>query len=339
MPGTSALQPSPVTTAEKVAFLSRPESYPDAPSHVDVIQTHMSWVFLTEHHAYKFKKARRFDHLDFSALRTRRLNCLREIALNRRLAPGVYLGILALREHLTGLHLDGRGSAVEWLVHMRRLPRADMLDEALRLGTVRKQDVRRFTAVLTHFYRDAPHAKLAAGQYVRCLARLFDNLEGDLAHPRYALPMQQVRALADTLRRRLHELSPLLESRRQAGYIVEAHGDLRPEHICLGTHPVFIDCLEFDRSLRYLDSADELAFLTLECERLGASWIGEIVFDTYRNISGDHPPRGLVNFYKALRALVRARLAIRHTVDPTVQDPGKWHARALTYLELAMHYA
>jgi aminoglycoside phosphotransferase family enzyme len=120
-----------------------------------------------------------------------------------------------------------------------------------------------------------------------------------------------------------------------AGCLVEGHGDLRPEHICVGREPAIIDCLEFDRDLRVLDPADELAFLGLECERLDAPWVGQWFLDAYIEVTGDVPPPPLLDFYRSYRALRRARIAANHLDDPHVRDPERFAARARQYLERA----
>src|SRR5690606_21991313 len=119
----------------------------------------------------------------------------------------------------------------------------------------------------------------------------------------------------------------------------EAHGDLRPEHICLTPEPVFIDCLEFKREFRLLDPVDELSFLALECEHAGAAFVGDIVFDTYRHATQDHPPEELICFYKSYRASLRAKLAIWHLKDSPIQQRSKWTYRAKEYLQLAKQYS
>ncbi len=103
--------------------------------------------------------------------------------------------------------------------------------------------------------------------------------------------------------------------------------------------PVFIDCLEFRRDYRILDTADELAFLAMECERLGGAWVGDILFRTYGEITGDHPPARLLHFYKGYRACLRAKISIWHLRDTAVTDPAKWSRLALEYLRLAEKYA
>ena len=123
--------------------------------------------------------------------------------------------------------------------------------------------------------------------------------------------------------------------RVRAGRVVEGHGDLRPEHVWLGEPPAIIDCLEFSAELRTLDTADELAFLALECERLGAPQLGRALLDAFAEFTGDVPAPALVDFYQAFRACVRANIAIRHLREARYRDDPKWPRRAREYLALA----
>jgi aminoglycoside phosphotransferase family enzyme len=122
---------------------------------------------------------------------------------------------------------------------------------------------------------------------------------------------------------------------RRAAHLVEGHGDLRPEHLYLLPDPVIVDRLEFTRDLRIVDPVGELAFLALECERLGAPAAGAMGLDVYARASGDRPPAPLVAFYRSHSACVRARLAIWHLDDPTAPVGSPWLDRAARYLELA----
>jgi aminoglycoside phosphotransferase family enzyme len=127
--------------------------------------------------------------------------------------------------------------------------------------------------------------------------------------------------------------------RAEADMIVDAHGDLRPEHICVLNNPAIIDCLEFNRELRILDPVDELSFLSLECERLGSPFIANMVLDIYSRTTHDFPPAVLIHFYKSHRACKRAKVAIRHLKDSLTQDQEtKWIQRAKDYLLLANKY-
>jgi aminoglycoside phosphotransferase family enzyme len=117
--------------------------------------------------------------------------------------------------------------------------------------------------------------------------------------------------------------------------VIEAHGDLRPEHICLEREPQIIDCLEFSADFRMLDAVDELSFLALECERLGAPELRQTIFTTYAEVTKDAPPDALLHFYQSYRACVRARIAIWHLDDPQVREPHRWSEQARGYLRLA----
>ena len=320
----------------KVAFLRRVEAYPETPNSVEVVETHMSWVFLTDRYAYKLKKPVRFDSLDFSTVELRRRDGEEEVRLNRRLAPEVYLGTLALAADERGaLSLGGEGEVVDWLVWMLRLPADRMLDARIFSGTLREAEVRPAALRLARFFAGAAPVELDAAEYRR---RLAEGVEADrraLSRAAFGLPGERVAALARAAQGCLERHAALFERRVAERRIVEGHGDLRPEHVCLTPEPVIIDCLEFSRELRLLDPADELAFLALECERLGAPAVGGWFLNAYTELTGDAPPPLLLRFHRTYRALRRAKIAVWHLEDPDVREPARWVARARRYLELA----
>lgn len=326
--------------AEKIAFLTRADAYPGLPAAVEVIHTHMACVFLVDHHAYKLKKPVRTDFLDFSTVEARRRDCEEEVRLNRRLAPDVYLGTVPLTTAAGGgLELGGSGPAVDWLVRMRRLPADAMLDRAIRAGTVTGQDVRRFASALSAFYRDCEPVEIGKARYRARFAREIAANRAALLDARYGLPAGEVKALFDAQTEFLSARGALLDARVQARRIVEGHGDLRPEHIALGEAPVFIDCLEFNRDWRLVDPVDELAYLAMECEVMGAAWVGDVALATWCELSGDRPPQALVAFYKGYRAGVRAKLAARHLDDhPDAAQRRRWTDRTCAYFGAARRH-
>jgi uncharacterized protein len=327
------------TIEEKIAFLSRTESYAEGATAVEIIETHMSYVFLTDRYVYKLKKPVRYPFLDFSTLEARRFNCTEEVRLNRRLARNVYVGVAALALGPDGLTLEGQGEVVEWLVKMHRLPRHLMLDRAIREGRVTEQDIVRFTRVLAAFYRDGERIALTPAIYRERLRQAISDNEQALCVPAYNLDTAAVRAVVATQLGFLDTHARAFDQRLEQKLIVEGHGDLRPEHVCLAAEPVFIDCLEFNRDLRIVDPADELGYLAMECEISEAAYIGKIVFETYGAITGDAPDDTLVRFYQAQRALLRAKLAAWHLEDGVTNSARvKWLARARAYLHLAESY-
>ncbi|MFZ2406615.1 MAG: hypothetical protein WAW41_15890 [Methylobacter sp.] len=324
---------------EKIAFLRQPDNYPDRPKRIEVVETHMSWVFLTENFAYKLKKPVRYNFLDFSTLEARQKDCEWEVSLNRRLAGQVYLGTVPLTlQGDGGLQLGGEGRVVDWLVQMRRLPAGRMLDTAIREGTVDAEDVQNISQVLADFYRFSHPLFISPAEYRRRFEEDIQSNLIELRDSRYALPKAQLDHLEAAQKRFLAEQGGLLEQRARDGRIIDAHGDLRPQHICLTAPPVIIDCLEFNLEFRILDPMDELAYLSMECERLGASHIGEEILAYYREAAGDACPMELVGFYKVFRACLRAKIAVWHIADHQVQDHQRWLSLARIYLDLAEGY-
>ncbi len=324
--------------ARKRAFLSDARSYPEGTSAVTAIETHMALVFLTDHHAYKLKKPVRYDYLDFRGLDVRRRMCLEELRLNRRLAPDVYLGVVALTATADDLlAIGGPGTPVDWLIRMRRLPGDRMLDAAITAGTVTAADLVAVADVLAAFYRTARVDGVGPADY---RARLEHRLTRDAAAlARDATLAGAAESAAAKLTAFLERRGSLVEERAQAHRIVEGHGDLRPEHVCLNDPPVVIDCLEFEPAFRLVDPADELAFLALECELGGAAGVGErLIADTCARL-GDEPPQALLDFYRGSRALLRAKLAWLHLGDVPASAHALWRQRTLRYLAAAAHYA
>jgi aminoglycoside phosphotransferase family enzyme len=327
--------PDQATLAEKVAFLSRPETYGAGTEAVVARETHMSWVFLVGSHVYKLKKPVRFSYLDFSTLDRREAMCRTELQLNRRLAPDVYLDVAPVTASPAGLAIGGGGTVVDWLVVMRRLAQDQTLEARIAAGAVSNADADRVAAVLAHFYR---HAARTAADPARLTTewqrRSAENLRV-LRDPRLGVPPGPVHVVERATRRFLDRCGPLLAERARHRRIVDAHGDLRPEHIWLDHRVAIIDGLEFNARLRQLDVLDELAFLHLECERLGARWIGERIRTRVTLAMHDTPPEALFLFYRCQRAMLRARLAIAHLLEPDPRTPEKWPRQMRAYLRLA----
>jgi len=319
----------------KVAFLSAPETYGDA-GPVGVRETHMAWVFLTGDRVYKLKKPVRYTFLDYSTLEARRRICADEVRLNRRLAPDVYLGTARMTVEASGaVALDGAGEVVDWLVVMRRLPEQAMLDQAIAAGTATPERIGAVADRLAAFYLGRDPVAVDPVEHLAHFARelgencrVFSLKALDSAADRGA-------RLSAELDRRLQREPQIVTDRVEAGAIVEGHGDLRPEHVCLGDPPVIIDCLEFSRALRLVDPFDELAFLGMECAALGAAWIGPMILERCGKILRNRASDRLVAFYTAYRATFRARQALAHLLEPHPRTPGKWIPLANRYLDRA----
>ena len=325
-----------VAIEDKVRFLASPAAYADAGGKVEVVETHMSFVFLTRARAYKIKKPVRYPFLDYSTLHAREADCRAELTLNRRLAPDVYLDVAPLRLAPNGsLALGGEGETVEWVVVMRRLPAERMLDRLLTAGALRADDVERIALALARFYQRAAHPAIAPAAYV---ARLVEEQAFNrrvLTARRFAIDHGRAPAILDRMDAALRSHADWLSARAAEGRLVDGHGDLRPEHVCLEDEVAIFDCLEFSAELRMVDPVDELAYLGVECALLGAAWLGPALFERVMKALGAEPPYRLFHLHASRRAVLRARLALAHLLDPAPRQPAKWEPLAARYLALA----
>jgi aminoglycoside phosphotransferase family enzyme len=317
--------------------LRDPQHYYNHPARVTVVETHFAWVFLAGRHAYKLKKPMRQASLDYRTIASRENACRNEVRLNRRLAPTVYIAVVPLVRRRNGELALGRGrTIVDWLIKMRRLSATRMLDRVIAQRAVSSGVLESLTDMLVTFFRNARREPMTAMAYrSRLRARTLQNAR-DLRAPDLGLGRAAIDPVINAQLAFIAGASDLLGAR--GAKLIEGHGDLRPEHVLLGPRPVVIDCLEFDPELRRLDPAEEMAFLALECGRLGASRIGDDLLQRYRVAMQDPVPDALVQFYRSQRAATRAKIAAWHLRDPRYRR-REWLARANSYLEDALFSA
>jgi aminoglycoside phosphotransferase family enzyme/predicted kinase len=321
--------------AAKVRFLGDRRAYAGLRTPVTAIETHMSWVFLAGRRAYKLKKPVRFSYLDFSTLALREAACRAELRLNRRLAPDVYLDVVPLTRGPEGLSLGGTGEVADWLVAMRRLDMAHALETRLQ-NHVTDAELNRLAARLAAFYRRARPVGLPADRHRAEWTKALAENRQILLDPRLGLPGGEVRAIDRALRRFLDAEAPRLARRARRRRILDAHGDLRPEHVWMGDPIRIIDCLEFSASLRANDPLDEIAFLDMECARLGAPAAGRRIAARVLAALNERGCEPLYRFYRCHRAMLRARLSIAHLLEASPRTPQKWPRQARAYLALAL---
>ena len=327
--------PQVTNLADKVAFLCDPASYGGNTAHVTARETHMSWVFLTDRHVYKLKKPVRYPFLDFSTLDRRRFYCDEELRLNRRLARQTYLSLVPIGRGVSGrLTLSGSGRVVEWLVKMKRLPQTRMLDAMISQGRVDEDDVCRIGELLADFYA-ACRPEFARG------ASYIEHFIKEQAINRSVLHLDELdvsgiaSTVLDSVDAALHKVRPELEDRIRRGRVLEGHGDLRPEHVCLVEPPQIIDCLEFDRSMRLVDPFDEVNYLGIECEMLAAPWVRPLLLHALETRLSDPPSPAVLAFYGAFRALLRAQLCLAHLLEKPLRHAEKWRPLAIRYIAMA----
>jgi aminoglycoside phosphotransferase family enzyme/predicted kinase len=323
-------------------FLADPVTYLDQSTNVEVIETHISKIYLTRIFAYKKKKAVKFDFLDYSTVQCRKLACQAELRLNGRLARGVYLKVIPVCRDTKGrLNLRENGEPIEWLVKMRRLNEANTLESRIRNGLIDQSEIDSLALMLSKFYCDQPPVSLKSEEFRDNLFRHVHANEHELSERlRDERPCVQ-----DGIRRSHSAQLQFLNlqgndicDRVCDGRIVDGHGDLRPEHVYFEPRPSIIDCIEFSAEFRTNDIVDELAFLGMECDHLGSAEIGLQLLNAYRQASQDEFSSRLVAFYKCYRACVRAKVHCLRATQMAADAAADLHQTARAYLSLANSY-
>lgn len=323
--------------SEIALFLSAPKAYWDGSDTVRLKHTPTSWVFLTDRFAYKLKKPVRCGSEDFSTLEYREKASREELRLGRRFAPRVYLSVVSVKRAVHGgLSLRGTGSVVDWILEMRRLDERQSLAWLLETGAVRREMIESLAAQLADFYANQPPISLKSENFI---ATLRERVEAN--YRQLLVSSADPTAFERAYRAQLDFLSHMgsgFARRVCDGRIVDAHGDLRPEHIYFDGSPALIGCITGTEKMRWSDVADDLALLAMECDRRGACDVGSQIKECYISQSGDSIEDRLFAFYKCYRAFGRAAtLASWSDGDTTESDEA---VRAMAqYLRVASEYA
>jgi aminoglycoside phosphotransferase family enzyme/predicted kinase len=334
--------------SDLLASLARPECYPHYPSQVEVIQTHISVVFLAGEVVYKLKKPVRFSFLDYSTLALRRHYCQEEVRLNRRLAPTVYLGVVPVwysgdTYYVQDTPPTESAVPVEYVVKMRRLPAERTLESLIAAGQVTNPVIHALAKRLVGFHHTAATTQAAeygAPQVVwQPLADNFQETAPFIGHTLSRRQYDVIRAFSHSFFTQQREL---LQHRMQTGRIREGHGDLRCEHVYfLDEGITIVDCIEFSPRLRTCDVASELAFLTMDLDLHHAPVLAAELAHTYAVHANDADLLRLLPFYQCYRAYVRGKVESLKSREPEVPpaDQERARAQARRAFRLAHRYA
>ena len=324
-----------------VEDLLRPENYPPPrPSSVSLAATHASWVFLTDTEAWKVKRPVDYGFLNFTSLDGRRHFCEEEIRLNRRLAPGVYLGVEPVRLDARGHSLARGGEIADYAVRMKRLPEAASALALCRAGALQDEHLARLARHLTRFYRMARETpRYGSLETVRAnVKENFSQVEPFLGR---WLDEPTFRAVREWQERFLAEHAERFEARAAAGRIKEGHGDLRLEHVyLLGDETLVIDCIDFNERFRNGDAASDVAFLAMDLDHEEKPELSAWFLSRFALESSDYDLYAVVDFYLCYRAWVRGKVACFVAADPStpLEKQARKAEEARTHFALALAY-
>ena len=336
--------PRAVAAQEKLLpFLLVRRSYPHKPRRVRMVRTHASFVFIAPPYVFKMKKAVNLDFLDFSTLEKRRHFCEREVELNRRLCADVYLGVMRITRKDGQFVFNGDGVAADYAVKMRLLSKGGFLKANLKRDEVQRHDLNRIARVLQKFYQTHPPAKevLHWGRIDRLRLSTDENFRQTRRFVGRTISRPADEAIRAFTNQFYARHARVFAARVREQRIRDCHGDLRSEHVHLTPDALhIIDCIEFNDRFRYVDVANDIAFLAMDLDSAGRPDLARHFVAAMAKALEDEGMLRLMDFYKCYRAYVRGKVESLRSADAATDEEAKRAGhRARRYFRLALNYA
>lgn len=296
-----------------IAALQNPALFPHPVEQFQVIETHISWVLLTGPYVYKMKKPVNFGFLDFTSLPARQHFCEQELMLNQRLTDDLYLEVLPVTGSIEAPQLNGEGEAIEYVLKMRQFPQDGLLSTLQAKGELTTAHIDDMARQIAEFHLKSPKVPMEnpLGSADSVMAPVTQNFEQILPFLSEKSDLIQLEALEAWANTSFERLKPLMNQRKLDGFVRECHGDIHLGNATLIDGKVVIfDCIEFNEPFRMTDVYADIGFLAMDLEDRGLKSLSRRFVSQYLELTGDYAGLQLLNFYKAYRALVRAKVAL-----------------------------
>lgn len=332
-----------MTLPAMIKDLMKQDAYPEPPGKIELVQTHISFVILTDRYAYKIKKPVNFGFLDFTSLDKRFFYCQQEVDLNRRLSPDVYLQVLPVRKKRGRFLYDGEGTIVDFAVKMKRLPDDRMMINLLKEGRVNDETLDQIARQLASFHASARNDSVVSsfGSHDAIKRNLEENFSQTVRYIGRTITEDQYNTVKAYCELFMDEKAALFSRRVKEGRIRDCHGDLHMEHLYIMDTIYIVDCIEFNERFRYSDVAADIAFLAMDLDFHGHPELSMTFVEDYLNYSGDLGLMELLDFYKCYRAYVRGKVDSFSLDDARLGKDERSEAQKIAkrYFSLACRYA
>jgi aminoglycoside phosphotransferase family enzyme len=325
---------------EVVEALMKPEAYDEDPGEIELVQTHISYVFLTKSHAYKVKKAVDFGFVDFTTLEKRRFFCEKELELNKRLCEGLYLEVVPINKS-DAIRIKGAGETVEYAVKMRRIPQDRMLSKLFERNEVDNKLIDRIARIIVDFHSKAlTNAKINEfGSLPMIKTNWKENFDQTEEFVGKTITKEDCELIREKVGEFMKRNSSLFEKRIAEGRIRDCHGDIHSGNIFVADRIYIFDAIEFNERFRYSDVASDVAFLAMDLDFKERPDLSNFLADKYIEYTGDQGVRALLPFYKCYRAYVRGKVVSFKLNDPSIKEKRTATEEAAAYFVLASCYA
>jgi aminoglycoside phosphotransferase family enzyme len=318
------------------------EAYPQDPGKIELIQTHISFVFLTTNFVYKVKKAVNFGFLDFSTLDKRHGFCEKELQLNRRLCPEIYLEVIHINKSNI-IKINGRGETVEYALKMKRLPQERIMTVLLKENKVDRKTIDEISKVVAEFHSKAQTStKISEFGSLKIVKTNWDeNFDQTTKYITQTISKADFQLLQTRINNFMLQNMALFESRISEKRIRDCHGDLHSGNIFITDKICIFDAIEFNDRFRYSDVVADVAFLAMDLDFQQKSDLAKYFIEKYIEYTKDQKLTQLLPFYKCYRAYVRGKVISFRLDDANITNEEKTSAikDAQAYFKLATEYA
>jgi aminoglycoside phosphotransferase family enzyme len=325
-----------------VEALMKPGAYDEEAGSIELVQTHISFVFLTSNFAYKVKKAVNLGFLDFTTLEKRRFFCEKELKLNRRLCGDMYLEVVPINRS-NAIKIKGEGETVEYAVKMKRMPQEKMMSKLLEENKVDDKLVDRIAKIITDFHSKAETNRRISefGSLAIIETNWKENFEQTEEYVGKTISTEDFKLIHERVEDFMKRKVPLFEKRMAEGRVRDCHGDIHSGNIFVTDGIYVFDAIEFNERFRYSDVAADAAFLAMDLDFKERANLSNFFVRKYVEYSGDQELTKLLPFYKCYRAYVRGKVVSFKLKDPSISSEDKSTAteEAKAYFTLASTYA
>ncbi len=324
-----------------VEALMKLEAYDEAPGSIELIQTHISFVFLTSNFVYKVKKAVDLGFLDFTTLEKRRFFCEKELELNRRLCGDMYLEVVPINKS-DAIKIKGEGETVEYAVKMKRMPQEKMMSTLLEKNMVDTRLVERIAKIIAEFHSKAEtNRRISEFGSSAIETNWKENFEQTEEFVGKTIIMKDFKLIRQRVEAFIKRSVSLFEKRIAETRIRDCHGDIHSGNIFVTDGIYIFDAIEFNERIRYTDVAADVAFLAMDLDFRGRPDLSDFFVERYIKYSGDRELTKLLPFYKCYRAYVRGKVTSFKLKDPSVgrEDKSEAIEEAKAYFKQASTYA
>jgi len=321
--------------------LMKPEAYDEEVDRIELIQTHISFVFLTREFAYKVKKAVDLGFLDFTTLEKRHLFCEKELELNRRLCSDMYIEVVPINRSSI-IKIKGEGEIIEYAVKMKRIPQESMMSELLEKKRVDSTLIDMMAKIIAEFHSRAETNRRIGrfGSLSIIETNWRENFDQTREFVGKTISMDDFNLIRGKISDFMMRNAPLFEKRVAQGRIRDCHGDIHSGNIFVTDRIYIFDAIEFNERFRYSDVTSDIAFLAMDLDFKGRNDLSDFLIKRYIEYSGDQELKKLLPFYKCYRAYVRGKVVSFKLKDPNVAGEEKSEAakEAKAYFKLASAY-